>query len=148
MQPQIKVRVRLVIIQDGKILLSHTKGENFYFYIGGKMDFGETIPETCIREIVEECAGSQFTFKKILYIREFILGPDHSIEFFVLGDIKASKDLHNHVDPEFKGDHTEQWIPLTKLPNITIYPQTLTPVLLSDYAKGFTDGIKYLGPIK
>jgi len=32
---RINVRVRLVIIQEEKILMSYVKDEDFYFYIGG-----------------------------------------------------------------------------------------------------------------
>jgi ADP-ribose pyrophosphatase YjhB (NUDIX family) len=68
----IKVRVRLIIIKEGKILLSFTETEDFYFYIGGKVGFGETLKEVAVREVAEECGGAAFTFKKILYIRDYI----------------------------------------------------------------------------
>lgn len=44
---KIKVRVRLIIIKNNKILLSYTKDEDFYFFIGGKLEFGETLKEAC-----------------------------------------------------------------------------------------------------
>lgn len=64
MEKKIKVRVRLIIIKQSKILLSYVKDEDFYFYIGGKVEFGETIKQACVREIEEEC-GAKFVFKKI-----------------------------------------------------------------------------------
>lgn len=78
----IKVRVRLVIIKNGKILLHYTENGNYYFYTGGHLEFGETLLDACKREVLEE-TGSSFTFKKILYIREFILPEEneHSVEF-------------------------------------------------------------------
>ena len=62
---KIKVRVRLIIIKNDKILLSFVNDENFHFFIGGKMEFGETLLQACLREVAEECDGAKFNFKKI-----------------------------------------------------------------------------------
>ena len=82
---KIKPRVRLIVIKDGKILLSYVKSQNFYFYIGGKMEWGETVKDTCIREVAEEC-GDNFRFGKILYVRNYIKPEEeeHSIELYIL----------------------------------------------------------------
>ena len=63
---KIKPRVRLIIIKEGKILMSYVKDENFYFFIGGKMKYGETVEEACVREVIEECQAN-FILEKILY---------------------------------------------------------------------------------
>ena len=44
---KIKVRVRLVVINKGKILMSYVSDEKFYFFIGGKMEDGETVKKAC-----------------------------------------------------------------------------------------------------
>jgi len=48
-EKKIKVRVRLVIIKNGKILLSWNNEDKYYFYIGGKLEFGETLEDACER---------------------------------------------------------------------------------------------------
>ena len=145
----IKVRVRLIIIKEGKILLSYTETEDFYFYIGGKVEFGETLEEAAIREVAEECAGARFTFKKILYIRDYIKPETdgHNVEFYILGDIDKFAEIEGLKDEEFKGKHWQTWVDLEKLEKINILPNSLTPILLSDYRNNFKEGTKYLGKI-
>lgn len=144
----IKPRVRLIIIKDHKILLTHTSLEDFYFYIGGKIEFGETIEQACKREVVEECGeGAVFNFNKILYIRDFIKNNEHSIEFFVLGGINKFSEIEGKIDPEFPDSHTQRWLNLDNLP-ANLYPQSLTKVLLEDYKNGFPNQGLYLGGVE
>ena len=68
--PQIHVRLRMIIIKNGQVLLTHNKAKNYYYYIGGHLEYGESILDGCVREIKEECGpDTEFTFQKILYIR-------------------------------------------------------------------------------
>jgi ADP-ribose pyrophosphatase YjhB (NUDIX family) len=145
MDKKIKVRVRLVIIKNGKILLSYVKDEDFYFYIGGKMEFGETVEQTCQREVAEEC-DAKFTFKKILYVRDY-LKPDeneHSLELFILGDIDKFAELEHYPDRECPENHFQAWIGLKDLSKTNVKPKNLTPQILKDFADGFKDGAIYL----
>lgn len=145
---KIKVRVRLVIIKKNKILMSYVSDENFYFFIGGKMEYGETVKQACEREIQEEC-GAKFTFKKILYIRDFIMPNEneHSLELFVLGDIDKFEEIDGIVDEEYKDTHTEVWLDLKKLESYKIKPKSLVKKIIEDYKSGFKDPAGYLGEI-
>lgn len=70
---KINVRVRLVVIHDRKVLVQYREKGKFYHYIGGHLEYGETIEQACIRETKEECGKKViFEFQKILYIRDFI----------------------------------------------------------------------------
>jgi len=149
--PIVNVRVRLIIIKNDKILLHFTEDGHYYFYPGGHLEFGETIIEACVREIKEETTA-QFTFQKILYIRDFIHLPEneHSLEFFILGDIDKYEELEGFVDPQSaqKGFKSWQnWIDLDKLPATNVKPKSLTPIILSDFKSNFSEGTKYLGQI-
>jgi ADP-ribose pyrophosphatase YjhB (NUDIX family) len=148
-EKKIKVRVRLVIIKDNHILLSYNQNDDYYFYIGGKVEFGETLREACVREIAEECAGAKFTFQKILYVRDFIHPEEneHSVEFYILGEIDKFKEIDGLKDQEYEGRHWQSWIPLEKLPETNVKPETLTSELLEDYRKGFSEGTRYIGEI-
>lgn len=145
---KIKPRVRLIIIKNGKILMSYVKSEDFYFFIGGKMEFGETLKETCVREVMEEC-GANFTFKKILYVRDYIKSEEneHSLELFVLGDIDKFKEVEGILDEETNGDHYQTWLELDKLESCNVKPKSLVKKLLEDYKKGFSNTIDYIGKI-
>ena len=89
--------------------------QKFYFYIGGKVEFGETIKQACIREVEEKC-GAKFVFKKILYIRDFLRPKDneHRAELYILGDIDKSAEIERVEDSEFAGNHWQTWIDLSK----------------------------------
>lgn len=146
---KIKVRVRLVIIKNDKILLSYNQEDGYYFYIGGKVEFGETLREACVREIAEECGGAKFTFQKILYIRDFIHPEEneHSVEFYILGEIDRFEEIDGFKDKEFEGRHWQTWVALKKLAEIDIKPETLTSQLLKDYQNDFSEGTRYIGEI-
>lgn len=146
---KIKVRVRLVIIKNNKILLSWNNEEKFYFYIGGKVEFGETLKEACEREIIEECGDVKFTFKKILYVRDFIRPEDdeHSVEFYILGDVDKFEEIEGIKDGEFDDEHWQSWISLNDLNKVKILPSTLTKIILEDYKNNFSSDTKYLEKI-
>lgn len=145
---KIKPRVRLIIIQDNKILLSYVESKNFYFYIGGKMEWGETIKEACRREVLEECNAS-FKFEKILYIRDFIKREEdeHSIEFFISGKIDKGMEIEGLLDKEYDGDHWQTWVDLKDLEKIDIRPKRIGKQIIKDYKSGFQNHAIYLGEI-
>ena len=146
---KIKVRVRLIITKNDKILLSYTKDEDFYFYIGGKVEFGETLKEACTREVQEECKAN-FTFKKILYIRDFVLPEidEHSVEFFILGQVDKFEEIEGIKDEEFDGRHWQTWVDINKLSKINIKPKSLTKKILENYKNGFSGETEYVGVIE
>ena len=148
-EKKIKVRVRLVIIKNGKILLSWNNKDKYFFYIGGKLEFGETLKEACEREIDEECQGAKFTFKKILYIRDFILPEEdeHSVEFFILGDIDKFEEIDGLKDEEYKGEHWQKWVNLNEPTKVKIFPKTLTKQILEDYRNNFSSDTRYIEKI-
>lgn len=145
---KIKPRVRLIIIKKGKILLSYTNKEKYYFYIGGKVEYGETLIQACQREIEEEC-GAEFVFKKILYVRDYIKPKEneHSLELYVLGEIDKFEEIEGVKDRQFDGNHWQTWVDLDRLHELDIRPKNLTSQLIADYQNQFSGETKYLGEI-
>ncbi|MEI6462802.1 MAG: NUDIX domain-containing protein [bacterium] len=149
MDNRINVRVRIVIIKNEKLLTEYNKNQDMYFYVGGHVEYGETVGEACNREIAEECDGAKFTFKKILYIRDFILAEEneHSLELFILGDIDKDNELEHLLDQQHEDNsHWITWLDMNSLPK-NLLPDKLTPMLLKDYKEGFTVEGKYIGLI-
>lgn len=147
-KPIISVCVRLVIIKNSKILLTFTERNNFYYYTGGHLEYGESLIDACKREMKEE-TGANFKFKKILYIRDFTdeKNLEQAVEFFILGDTNKFTEINNLLDPEstVKGFNSwQRWVNLSELPNIDIRPKALTKILISDFRSNFQGGIKYL----
>lgn len=149
MENQIKIRLRLVIIKNNKLLAYYDSIDKYYFYIGGKLEFGETMEEGWKREIKEELGNdAEFTFKKILYVRDFIIKEknEHSLELFILGDINKFMEIDGRPDPEYDGKKFPKWLNLDSLPD-NLYPKSLTKKLLEDYSAGFPNEGEYLGRI-
>ncbi len=147
MEEKIKVRLRLVIIKNEKLLAYYDSVEDYYFYIGGKLEFGETIKEGWEREIREELGEDvRFTFKKILYVRDFILREkgEHSVELFILGDINKFEEIEGRPDPEDDGKKWPTWLDIKNLPD-NLYPKPLTKKIYEDYKNGFPNVGEYVG---
>lgn len=143
------IRLRLIIIKKNKVLLTYDSEENYYFYIGGKLEHGETVIEGATREVKEECdKTAKFAFNKILYVRDFIDKTKniHSLELFILGDINKFHEIENKKDPQFNGRKWLKWIEIEKLPD-NLYPTQLTKKLLMDYHNGFPNQGEYIGKI-
>lgn len=99
----INIRLRLIIVKGGKLLASYAKKRDFYFYVGGHMEPGETVEGGCKREIVEECGdGTEFDLQKVLYIRDFFDTDkkEQNLELFILGDINKFEELEHKLDPQ------------------------------------------------
>jgi len=141
----------MVIIKNNQLLTSFTKKGNFYFYIGGHLEFGETVLEGCQREIKEECGkDTKFIFKKILYIRDFFDKErnEQNLELFILGDLDKSLELEGKLDPQHKdGSMWLSWLNIKRLPN-NLYPKTLSKKLLKDYIEDFPNSGEYVGEIR
>lgn len=147
MENKIKIRLRLVIIKENKLLAYYDSIEDFYFYIGGKLEFGETIEKGWNREVKEELGEDvEFTFKKILYVRDYIVENknEHSLELFILGDINKFMEIDERPDPEFDGKKWPKWLDLNNLPD-NLYPKPLTKKLLQDYKAAFPREGEYIG---
>lgn len=145
---KINVRVRLIVIHDGKVLVQYRKIGDFYHYIGGHLKYGETIEDACIREVKEECGeGVEFDFQKILYIRDFIKPEEdeHSVELFILGNIDKFDGLENLKDPQHPdGSVWLTWLDINNLPD-SLLPSDLSPKLLHDFQNGFAKEGEYVG---
>ncbi len=149
MDNKINIRLRIITIADGKVLLMYDSENDYYFYIGGKLEYGESVIEGAEREIKEECGeDTNFEFKKILYIRDYIDmdKSEHSLELFILADISKLSELEGRKDPEFNGKKWLMWKELNNLPE-NLYPSKLTEKLINDYKSGFPNQGEYIGNI-
>jgi ADP-ribose pyrophosphatase YjhB (NUDIX family) len=146
----INIRLRLIIIKDGKLLASYTKKHDFYFYVGGHMEIGETVEEGCKREIVEECGeGTDFELKKVLYIRDFFDSDngEHNLELFILGDINKFEEMEHKLDSQHEdGSMWLTWLDINDLPD-NLYPKSLSAKLLTDYRNNFPNAGQYVGKL-
>ena len=146
-KPKIKIRLRMVIVKNGKLLVTYDSEEDFHYYIGGKLEYGETVLEGAEREIKEELGEDiKLEFKKILYIRDFLQSEkdEHSLELFILGDVNKSEELEHYFDPEHGDKKWATWLDINNLPD-NLFPQALTKKLQEDFKKGFSNSSEYIG---
>ncbi len=103
MKNKIEVLVRAIIQDKGKILVCKKKGNNYYFFPGGHIDFGESAEKALVREIREELG---LKIKKY----SFIGGSEHLFtedgrkhhEINLVFEVKVKKlkfeSKENHID--------------------------------------------------
>lgn len=144
---KIKIRLRMIIVKNGKLLVTYDSIEDYYYYIGGKLEYGETVLEGAEREIIEELGeDTKLEFKKILYIRDFLQPEkdEHSLELFILGEINKSEELEHYFDPEHGDKKWSTWLNVDNLPD-NLFPKALSKKLQENFKRGFSNSGEYVG---
>lgn len=138
-------RVAGICVQDGKVLLQTTTGEDRSFaFPGGHVDFGETNAQTLVREFREEI-GADISVGELKWVAEVFFPwgnkPCHQICLYYLVEI---------LNPEIPRDgcflakeHLEgrsfdlefHWVPIEDVEKLEVYP-TQTPALLQKLDEG------------
>jgi len=121
MDKNFEVISRGIIVNDGKILLCHSKGNDYYFFPGGHVEFGEKAEETLSRELQEELGVSAKNMKFIGSAENFFEkdGEHHEINIVFeasLSEIK-SQSLEEHID--------FIWQDVSKISETKILPEAL-----------------------
>ena len=96
------IRCRAIILHEDKLLVVRHTGQDFYALPGGKLEFGETMPECIIREITEEL-GIEPQVGRLLFTNNYIeKNGDQSIEFFF--EVTNGEDYKD--EKNLKGTHS------------------------------------------
>src|SRR5512135_115155 len=126
-----RVGVGVMIVQAGRVLMARrVSGQRpgWWGWIGGKLEFGETLRECARREAREE-ADVDVTNLRLLCISSTMVEDQHWIDVEFLGDI-ASGEPHAAAPDEL----TEwAWYPLAELPSPIFEPAELA---LKSYRTG------------
>jgi 8-oxo-dGTP diphosphatase len=126
-----RVGVGVMIVRDGCVLLARRQGgqrTGWYGWIGGKLEFGETLQECARREACEE-AGIEVANLRLLCISSIIVENQHWIDVEFLAEI-ASGDPHTAAPDEIDA---WWWCPLDELPEPLFEPAELA---LKSYRSG------------
>ena len=130
-------RVAGLLVRDGKILLQRDKLGD-HAVPGGHVSFMETTAETLKREFMEEI-HAQIGVDQLVAVQEnfFMWGskPCHQVHFYYRVHLEG-----DHIPPEgaFPGfdelggqriDLDFVWVPLEKLPQISVYPREILQLL-------------------
>ena len=133
-------RVGGILIHEGKILLQKPLNDD-YAIIGGHVSRMETTETTLKREFLEEL-HADIQVRELLAVGEIFFPwgsrPCHQISLYYLVELQGPSAIP--LDGSFLGfddldnqriDLEYCWMPLTQLPNLTVYPQELIPHILS-----------------
>lgn len=136
------VSCRAIIIEDGKILLSHESKTGFYMSPGGGVESGESYEECVKRELMEETGYEITPLEHAFTINEYCYDTLYISEYFVCKTI--GKGVQSLTATEvFKG-MVPRWIELPKALEIFGDYATKTPDKESLYKREYTVIKNYL----
>ena len=139
LQSGIRITVRAVIIQDGKILLikkdSIDEGVR-YTLPGGALESGETLHQAVIRECTEEI-NTPVEAYDVLHIADFFipkLKPNpytrHQLEVLIQCQVPMEYIPNSGPDPD-KHQVGVEWLPVNELAQHTISPNFFAELLIN-----------------
>ena len=115
-----RVGVGAMIMRDGRVLMARRNSgqrPGWYGWVGGKLEFGETLQDCARREAREE-AGIELTNLRLLCLSSFIVEDQHWIDVEFLADIESGEPRDAAPD-ELAG---WTWYPLDHLPGPIFEP--------------------------
>jgi ADP-ribose pyrophosphatase YjhB (NUDIX family) len=145
---------KALITREGCVLLTRNlDGEGDFFLLpGGGQEFGETLHDAMVREVLEE-TGYSVVPGELVLVREYIGAHHefaseerdvHQVEFVFLAGLESEEPV-SQASPDAWQTGVE-WVPLEEIPGCRIYPSVLSE-LIPKLAGGFYDGPLYLGDV-
>ena len=143
LQSGIRITVRAVIIQNGKVLLikKDSLGEGIRYTLpGGALESGETLHQAVIRECEEEINTAVEAYD-VLHIADFFipkLKPEpytrHQLEVLIQCQTPAEYTPSSGPAPD-KHQVGVEWLPINKLTQHTISPSFFSELLVNLYTQ-------------
>jgi ADP-ribose pyrophosphatase YjhB (NUDIX family) len=141
--PDLSIRVRGVIVQEGKVLMDrthHDDRDRFYWLPGGGVEPGETSAQALARELMEE-AALDIEVGRVLYVSENIYTESgdhrHEVILYRLAAIRSGP----HGTPSDPRMH--EWHRPGEQPG-PLLPADMAEALVHDLADGFRRPIQHL----
>lgn len=144
-EEKIAVRPCGILIENGKVLciLSQYKEGKFYLFPGGGVEYGESIEECVMREVLEE-TGIKVKIKKLVYINDRLKERKTNTRvlnlFFTVERVDKKESEKETRDDGGKIKKVE-WIDLNKFEKIDFRPKLIAERLKKDYENGFKESI-------
>ena len=132
-------RVAGICVQDGKVLLQTTTGEDRSFaFPGGHAAFGETNAQTLIREFQEEI-GADISVGELKWVGEIFFPwgrkPCHQICLYYMVEIQSDNIPQEGMflgKEQLEGRNFNlefHWVPIAELKNIEVYPTNVVELM-------------------
>lgn len=107
-----RIASRGLIVENGKILLSHELNTGVYMSPGGGLEEGETLEDCCIRELKEETGYEVRPIKHFVVINEYCFETLHVSNYFICEKLGESKQALTEI--EIEHGITPEWVELEK----------------------------------
>ncbi len=150
-----RVRAGAIILNRSKEVLlvlhrSPLTGEEWWTFPGGGIEEGESAPEAVKREVEEECGIECFP-DKLVYVREFLGGPEkkvHHVELYFTARTKK-EEVITGSDPEAEVQFIieSRFMSRAEIVNTStnVYPEILRDRFWDDLESDFVGQAVYLG---
>lgn len=109
---RVRVSSRGLIVENGRVLLSHEVNTNVYMSPGGGVEENETLEECCVRELCEETGYIVKPLKHFLTVNEYCFETLYVSNYFLCEIIGESKQ--SLTETEVEHGITPEWIELEK----------------------------------
>lgn len=122
------MNVRVIIKNDGKILLCYMKKNNFYFLPGGSVESNETSEEALFRELKEEMGveKNKIIINSFIGFQEFKFNDSYGRDAIFSVSLKDTniKSIEGHID--------FVWKDLKDLKNLDLRPSIVIKTILEN----------------
>lgn len=139
-----RYRAAAIIIENNEILMAKNDMDDYYYSIGGGVQFGETAEQAVQREVYEE-TGVRYEVDRLAFINECFFNGDgllnekecHVIEFYFLMKAKGNQELNSKSITQGIAEHMH-WLPIDKFKKYKAFP-----IFFSEELPNLQDGIKH-----
>ena len=125
----INIRVGAIIMKDDKVLMVKNNRDDYYYSVGGRIQFGETAEDAILREVKEEL-GFEMEIDRLGFIKEAYfygtVGSDqerliYEPAFYYYMKVPEDFELENKTFLEDGTPEYLEWVPIDTTK--TIYPE-------------------------
>ena len=125
----INIRVGAIIMKDDKVLMVKNNRDDYYYSVGGRIQFGETARDAILREVREEL-GIEMEIDRLGFIKEaYFYGTVGSERerliyepaFYFYMKVPNDFEIQNKTFLEDGTQEYLEWVPLDTTK--TIYPE-------------------------
>ena len=145
----VNICVRGVIIEDGELIVTEFKDKSWAFFVGGRVDFGESLMTALHREMKEEI-DTAVTVEKLLYFHQNVFANSEGREYHEYGYyflVHSDKTICPNGEIIPNPDSEKLIIrhyPIDSELMENIWPPFLRDYLPQDYAENFQANPRFL----
>ena len=142
---QFKVRLGVILIQEGKILLVRQNQRPFWVLPGGTLEVGEGLEECAVRELQEE-VNLTVRIQKVLYLADFMRVEQDEVKQTIDIFMLAQWESGTPVMTEDENLDEMGFFTLEEFKKLPVQPEIVAGQILKDWPEQFHNAnALYLG---